>query len=224
MHPKNLIAPVVPWFMLLASCSSPPKPPEADATRRRPANTATAVSLQVCRGELANARLRAIQGGRLAETSEALQQNMAALRQAVAGIRSIADPRPLPNSLFTVHFDYASARVDIPPEAARELVGRALTAPLILLRGRTDGRDDGPAESRMARARAAAVSAYLVAAGVAPSRIRETFQPSGDHVADNLTTRGRALNRRVEIEIYRALPEPMVRSESGRTDALAPAD
>ena len=47
---------------------------------------------------------------------------------------------------------------------------------------------------------------YLVAAGVDPARIRATYQPVGDHVADNGSDSGRSLNRRVEIELYRALP------------------
>jgi flagellar motor protein MotB len=41
---------------------------------------------------------------------------------------------------------------------------------------------------------------------VDPSRIRATYQPAGDQVADNASARGRDLNRRVEIELYRALP------------------
>jgi outer membrane protein OmpA-like peptidoglycan-associated protein len=51
-----------------------------------------------------------------------------------------------------------------------------------------------------------AVRDYLVAAGVDPARIRATYQPAGDHVADNVSAGGRGLNRRVEIELYRALP------------------
>jgi outer membrane protein OmpA-like peptidoglycan-associated protein len=47
---------------------------------------------------------------------------------------------------------------------------------------------------------------YLVAAGVDPARIRATYQPAGDHVADNASAGGRGLNRRVEVELYRALP------------------
>jgi outer membrane protein OmpA-like peptidoglycan-associated protein len=47
---------------------------------------------------------------------------------------------------------------------------------------------------------------YLVGAGVDPARIRATYQPAGDHVADNTPAGGRNLNRRVEIELYRALP------------------
>ena len=48
-----------------------------------------------------------------------------------------------------------------------------------------------------------------MASGVDPARIRATYQPVGDHVADNGSDSGRGLNRRVEIELYRALPVGM---------------
>lgn len=73
------------------------------------------------------------------------------------------------------------------------------------LRGRTDGSSDAPGEPHRPRA-CAAVRDYLVAAGVDPARIRATYQPIGDHVADNSSDSGRGLNRRVEIELYCALP------------------
>ena len=65
------------------------------------------------------------------------------------------------------------------------LVEEARLAPLVVLKGRTDGTTDTSAESRIARERAAAVRDYLVEAGVDASRIRATYQPAGDHAADN---------------------------------------
>ena len=62
------------------------------------------------------------------------------------------------------------------------------------------------AESRIARERANAVRDYLVGVGVDPARIRATYQPAGDHAADNSSPSGKGMNRRVEIEVYRALP------------------
>ena len=88
----------------------------------------------------------------------------------------------------------------------KTLVEEAKTAPLVVLRGRTDGTTDSSAESRIAQARANAVRDYLIAAGVDATRIRTTHQPSGDHLADNGSQRGRNLNRRVEIEVYRVTP------------------
>ena len=218
MRPTILLTPFLPWLALLASCSAPPKPPSVEESRKRPANTAMAVELQVCKNDLQNTRLRAIESGRVAETSAVTQANIAALQQALTGLQAqhqTETPAPRPNSITTVRFDYGSTRVDIPTDIALDLLREAKAAPLILLRGRTDGHGDAPIESHIARARAAAVSDYLVAAGVNPSQIRTTYQPTGDHAADNQTASGRALNRRVEIEIYRALPVALKAAPTG---------
>jgi outer membrane protein OmpA-like peptidoglycan-associated protein len=196
-----------PWLLLLASCSSPPKPPTVDESQRRPVNSQMAVELQVCKSDLHNTRLLANESGRRAESTAATLANLAARQQILAAMQAPATPPPIPaNSVFTVRFEFASTQVMIPADAAAALVADAKTAPLVLLRGRTDGAIDTPAESRIARDRAAAVRDYLVAAGVDPARIRATYQPVGDHVADNGSVTGRDLNRRVEIELYRVLP------------------
>lgn len=199
--------PLVSWLLLLASCSSPPKPPTVDESQRRPVNTRIAVELQVCRNDLHNTRLLANESGRLAESTASTLANLAARQQMLAAMQAPAVPPPIQaNSVFTVRFEFASTHVVIPANAAAALVADAKAAPLVLLRGRTDGVSDTPAESRIARDRAAAVRDFLVAAGVDPARIRATYQPAGDHVADNGSATGRDLNRRVEIEMYRALP------------------
>lgn len=204
MRLKLLLAPLLLWPLLLASCSSPPKPPSVDESRKRPANTRAAVDLQVCRSELQNTRLQALEDSRLAEATKLA--NIEVLKQAIAALQSQSTPPALSNSVFTIRFDYGSAKVEISPSAADALIQAAQAAPLVLLRGRTDGIDEVPGESQIARARAAAVRDYLVAAGVSASRIRSNYQPIGDHVADNAASSGRAMNRRVEIEIYRAMP------------------
>lgn len=204
MRPTTLLTPLLPWLILLASCSTPPKPPSVDESRKRPVNAAMAVDLQVCRNDLQNTRLEAVERSRLAEAGKLA--NIAVLRQAVATLQAQFAPSPQANSIFTIRFDYGSTKVDVPPATADALVKAAKAAPLVLLRGRTDGIDDAPVESRIARARAASVRDYLVAAGVDAAQIRATYQPIGDHVADNASSSGRTLNRRVEIEIYRAMP------------------
>lgn len=195
-----------PWLLLLAACSSPPKPPTVDESQRRPVNSQMAVELQVCRTDLHNTRLLATESGRLAESTATTLANLAARQQILAAMQVPANPQAEANSVFTVRFEFGSTQVAIPADDAAALIADAKTAPLILLRGRTDGTTDAPAESRIARDRAAAVRDYLVAAGVDPARIRATWQPVGDPVADNGNATGRGLNRRVEIELYRALP------------------
>ena len=202
----HTVAALIPWLLLLASCSSPPKPPTVDESQKRPVNSQMAVELQVCRNDLQNTRLLAAESGRLAESTTATLANLAARQQIIAAMQAPADKPPQANSVFSVRFDFGSTRVAIPADIAAPLVADAKAAPLVLLRGRTDGSTDAPVESRIARERAAAVRDYLVAAGVDPARIRATYQPVGDHVADNGSDSGRGLNRRVEIELYRALP------------------
>ena len=203
--------PFVPWLLVLASCSSPPKPPTVDESQKRPVNSQMAVELQVCKNDLQNTRLLATESGRMAEMTAATLANVATRQQMLAAMQAPTghQPQVQANRVFTVRFDFGSTRVVIPPDVTETLVEDAKASPLVMLRGRTDGSSDAPAESRIARDRAAAVRDYLVAAGVDPARIRATYQPAGDHVADNVSAGGRGLNRRVEIELYRALPVAM---------------
>lgn len=189
-------------FILLTACSSPPKPPTVDESQKRPVNSPTALELQVCKNDLQNTRILATESSRLAEITAATLAHMAARQQLMASIQE----KSVANSVRIVHFGFNSTRVSIPSEEVTALVEEAKSAPLVVLRGRTDGTSDSSAESRIAQARAHAVRDYLVASGVDPSRIRTTHQPSGDHLADNHSARGRNLNRRVEIEVYRVLP------------------
>lgn len=218
---------LLPLLPLLASCSSPPKPPTVDESQKRPVNTTMAIELQVCKNDLRNTQILATESGRIADSTTATLQQIAARQQAIAALQTQAPVpasapasapavAPRPNSVFTVRFEFGSTRVAMPAELSAALVEEARSAPLVVLRGRTDGTSDSPAENRVARERAAAVRDFLIAAGVDVSRIRATWQPVGDHAADNTDATGRSLNRRVEIEVYRALPVPV-----GMTAALA---
>ncbi|MGE0099625.1 MAG: OmpA family protein [Hydrogenophaga sp.] len=202
--PLVSIALTASLIALLSACSSPPKPPTVDETQKRPANVQLAVELQVCKNELQNTRILANESNRLAETTAATLAHMAVRQQLVASMQEKA----MANRVHTVHFAFNSTHVSIPTTEATALVDESRAAPLVVLRGRTDGHSDSSGESRIAQARATAVRDYLIAAGVDPTRIRATHQPSGDHVADNRSPQGRNLNRRVEIEVYRVLPTP----------------
>ena len=203
------VLPLIPWLLLLSSCASPPKPPTVDESSKRPANSAMAVELQVCKNDLQNTRILATESGRLAESNAATLERLATRQQALAAMQAPAFSAAPSNSVFTVRFEFGSTRVVVPADAASALIEDARSAPLVLLRGRTDGVTDAPAESRIARERADAVRDYLVGAGVDPARIRATYQPAGDHAADNSSPSGKGMNRRVEIEVYRALPVAM---------------
>jgi outer membrane protein OmpA-like peptidoglycan-associated protein len=196
---------LLPALLVLCSCSSPPKPPSVDPSTRRPVNAASAVELQTCKSDLQNTRILASETTRLAEAASAT-----AVRLAQQQVTASGSDRTAPgNVVFTVHFAFASTEVKVPDPAAAALVEQARKAALVLARGRTDGSVETPAESRIARKRAAAVRAYLVQAGVDPARIRTTYQPVGDPAAENGTPQGRTLNRRVEIELYSVAPRAL---------------
>ena len=212
---------LVSMSLALSSCSSPPKPPTVDESQKRPANAAVAVELQVCKSELQNTRILAAETTRLADSATHYANDMAtrlALQQQVPAGRPAATADAA-NSVFTVFFAFGSVQVTVPEPGSTQLIEQARTAALVMLRGRTDGVAEAPSESRIARDRAAAIRAYLVQAGVEPGRIRTTWQPVGDHLADNGTPSGRELNRRVEIELYRLPPQataPLVPLVSSR--------
>lgn len=211
IHPHSFVT-LAACLLLLASCSSPPKAPAVDERNKRPANAAMAVDLQTCQSDLHNTRIAATESSRLAEFTAVSLQRAAIHQQAMDAMRAALPSATTPptsmaaNSIFTVRFGFNSTRVVVPPETASALVASVRTAPLVLLRGRTDGMNDSVAESRIARQRAIVTRDYLVGIGVDPSRIRTTHQPTGDHVADNASASGKGMNRRVEIEVYRALP------------------
>ncbi|MBI3345661.1 MAG: OmpA family protein [Burkholderiales bacterium] len=206
MRPSLLLNLSLVPLSLLAACDAPPKASVVDESTRRPANSSAAVELQVCKGDLQHARLLASEAGQLTRSTAATLASIATSQQALTSMPSSGPTPTCGNRIYTVHFDFGSSHMTLSAEAAKVLIDEAKAAPLVLLRGRTDGISDAIAESRMARDRAIAMRDYLVAAGIEPSRIRATYQPAGDHVADNSSPSGRALNRRVEIEIYRVAP------------------
>ena len=208
----KLLPLLIPTLLTLSSCSSPPKPPSVDESHKRPVNASTSVDLQVCKGELQNSRILATEKAHDAKSTRAAFFKLAALHQPQTARKPSAEnPR---STIYTILFPFGSTRVDLPPAQAERLIGEARIAPLILLSGRTDGASENPADSRIARQRSEAVQSFLQAAGVAPARIRTTWQPVGDQAAENASVGGRALNRRVEIEIYRFAPKVATLADS----------
>lgn len=72
--------------------------------------------------------------------------------------------------------------------------------------GHTDGVGDAEFNQRLSEARAKAVADYLAAAGVATDRLSAAGFGSGQPVAPNDTEAGKALNRRIEIEVKERAP------------------
>lgn len=89
-------------------------------------------------------------------------------------------------------------------EVAKRLIESAKAADRINIEGHTDSRVAGAMDAKIAAGRANAARKFLVANGVQPEKIKVSSMAQGGFVAPNITKEGRALNRRVDIEIVNA--------------------
>ena len=69
------------------------------------------------------------------------------------------------------------------------------------MRGRTDAVVPGADDPKIALGRALAARQYLVERGVSADKIKVFSLPAGDRIAPAGMEQGRALNRRVDIEL-----------------------
>lgn len=123
-------------------------------------------------------------------------------------ILQLAAPEPLPiapEPLFTPHGNYAFDRTEISPQFARDL--DALAAVLIkndvgiYIDGHTDWMGTEEYNLDLAARRATGVESYLYNQGVASQLLQTRAYGESRPIADNMTAQGRAVNRRVEIEL-----------------------
>ncbi len=196
--------------VLIASCSSPPKPPTVDDSKKRPVNVPQAVDLQVCRSELSAAKIV------LTETLTSEQRRLAvASAAAPAPTSDVARSEPNrgagaaePNQIFIINFALGSADLALAPAQSAQLIEQARAAKFIVIRGRTDAVSDSPAETRLARRRAEAAYKYLLEMVRLPAEgIRLSWQGAGDLLQADSASIDRQDSRRVEIELYQAKPE-----------------
>ncbi len=190
---------------LIAGCSSPPKPPTVDDSKKRPVNVSQAVDLQMCRTELSAAKIV------LTETLTTEQRRQvfaqAAADNAISVLARPTMAMPIePNQIFVVNFTLGSADFALAPGQSAQLVEQARAAKYIVIRGRTDASSDSASETKLARRRAEAAFKYLVEmVRLPPEGIRLSWQGAGDLIGS--TPADRQVSRRVEIELYQAKPE-----------------
>lgn len=103
--------------------------------------------------------------------------------------------------VVSVRFDREQTAFKMHPSVEAALIPAAITASSIDVRGRTDSKIAGPADASIAQARADAATSFLLARGVTRGKISTSSLAAGDRVAPSSTKQGRALNRRVEIEL-----------------------
>jgi outer membrane protein OmpA-like peptidoglycan-associated protein len=109
-------------------------------------------------------------------------------------------PRPYTSAIVFFTFPRYSTAFNPGSEIATVLIQSAKTADHINISGHTDAQVAGPRDAKIALGRALAARNFLVKNGVA-EKINVFSHESGRLIAPNIT-KGRALNRRVEIEFF----------------------
>jgi len=136
----RLIFSLVPLFLLLSSCGSPPRPPTVDESQKHPANAVVSVRLQVCEGELQNSRIAARKSARAADGAKSTAIRLATQQQALAAQALRVGERR--NTVYSILFGFGDTHVALSQAESVRLIDDARAAPLIVLRGRTDGNHE----------------------------------------------------------------------------------
>lgn len=203
---------VVTWAVsaMLVACAGAPQPPAVDESTRRPANDPARIERLRSQSEGERSRMELDLQRRQQEAYRtAADLRAEAMRPAVkvsASLERASKNAPGANTVYTARFASGSSQLSLSAEEMQPLILAARSSPMIVVRGRTDAEVDNPTQSRLARERAEAMRKLLVAAGIAPDRIRVQYQGAGDFVVDNQSPQGRAQNRRVEVELYGVSP------------------
>lgn len=103
--------------------------------------------------------------------------------------------------IVRMQFESAKSTLVVSPEVERVLIPAAQAAERINVRGRTDAVVPGPDDPKIALGRALAARQYLVERGVSADKIKVFSLAAGDRIAPAGMEQGRALNRRVDIEL-----------------------
>lgn len=119
-----------------------------------------------------------------------------------AQIKEIED-RISGRSAATLRFSFPSygTKFEAGAQAKAVLIASAKSAETVNLRGYTDSRVGGPLDAEIALGRALSAQKYLVSKGIPKEKINVSSQADGGFIAPYWSKSGRAINRRVEIEI-----------------------
>lgn len=150
---------------------------------------------------------------------EALAHEIGRLRQQLAQLHTHANAagsdqliidgvivEALPQGLlFRILQPFGKAQCAVGPELRLALAGNAALSHHVEIRGHTDANIADPANRRAAARRARCARDLLLAAGIPAARLHSSHLAAGSFIADNRSAEGRALNRRIDIEL-RGLP------------------
>lgn len=132
-------------------------------------------------------------------TREPLQRKKAvdlSVSEAAGAIEISAD-----SILFRVPQELAKVEFKPSSEIREKLLAAARNGRTIEIRGRTDANQINPADTETAIKRASNARMFLVNHDIPPAKIRVTYLSAKGFIADNSTAKGKALNRRVEVEV-----------------------
>lgn len=106
-------------------------------------------------------------------------------------------------ALIRVFFASGGRTIVRPDDGLMRLEAEARAADLIRITGHTDSTGGAVTNSALSLARAEAIRSLLMQRGVPAERILVSGIAGARHLADNDSERGRALNRRVEVQFIR---------------------
>lgn len=122
--------------------------------------------------------------------------------------RVVATPAPKIERIVLkgIYFDSGSANIKRESYSVLDTNAKKLkmrTKESIVVVGHTDNVGSDSYNKKLSEARAKSVMNYLASRGVSSSRIRSVGQGETQPITANTTERGRAKNRRIEIELIR---------------------
>jgi len=109
---------------------------------------------------------------------------------------------PTESRVFRYHFPSGGTRLKLSAHDLADLMPLARQAERIEVRARTDAPAPDNNDLITAKRRAESARDILVANGVNRGKITLNYLSGGDYLDNNMTPEGRALNRRVEIEVF----------------------
>ena len=130
-----------------------------------------------------------------------------ALKQPAAYIADLVQANGA-TTVFTVTHAVGNTAFNVPDEIRGTLLAAAKKGNRVEVRGRTDSYTWNAIDRDIALQRAVKAAGFLVRNGVAPDRIKVSYQTAGHFAVDNSSAAGRARNRRVEIEPVGATATP----------------
>lgn len=158
--------------------------------------------------------LRAVEKRQISETKRAIERARGLpettgneLFEVVTRLDAIERKLAVGDSYtITVRFPLGVSTYKPTPEVKSALIRAAKLAKSVHIRGRTDSVIPLAVDGPLAAARAAGARAFLIAHGLSPDKIRVSSEAAGSLAAPSNTKEGRALNRRVDIEILIEMP------------------